>query len=502
MRTVTITPGTIFEPLPGGRFASAYAIANRLHVTTREVTVRAAVLLEPGQPFSAALAHETERKLRGLEFLVPDSIEVTPVGDSVDVHVHTQDQWTTSPELNLEHGGGRTFGMFAFTERNLLGLGTTLSLSYREDPTGISRNLQIADGDVFGTHLHAGFLAGTGSSGKVNAASLSLPFYAEKAPTAFGGSWSRSVSEAVLFQEELEAARFARQLERAELFWGRGHQGSSGVVRRSLIVFESLDRRFGPTQLDPGAPLEFAGPTEELRLRRIEGEVRLWRPHFVERTGVEQFDRVEDFDLGPSGSIRLGVAPQFLGSSADEGHARARLEGGLDGGRLGFALGRGSFDTRLRSGLREALAQFEGRLVAQPLRDHTTVFAAMLAAGYRMPRDFQAEVGGLSGLRGYAVHALTGPQVWRLNAEHRWVARRNIGDLLSIGGATFWDAGRAWGPGSNAGPWHYDAGVGLRLSLPRSALNRVARFDVAWPISPTRDGHRSPVLSFGSSQAF
>jgi hypothetical protein len=45
-------------------------------------------------------------------------------------------------------------------------------------------------------------------------------------------------------------------------------------------------------------------------------------------------------------------------------------------------------------------------------------------------------------------------------------------------------------------------GFGLRVSLPRSALNRVARFDVAWPVAPARPGVRQAVFSFGSSQAF
>jgi hypothetical protein len=30
----------------------------------------------------------------------------------------------------------------------------------------------------------------------------------------------------------------------------------------------------------------------------------------------------------------------------------------------------------------------------------------------------------------------------------------------------------------------------------------VLRFDLAWPVEPTRDERRKPVLTFGSSQAF
>jgi drug/metabolite transporter (DMT)-like permease len=77
-----------------------------------------------------------------------------------------------------------------------------------------------------------------------------------------------------------------------------------------------------------------------------------------------------------------------------------------------------------------------------------------------------------------------------------------LGDLLAVGGAVFWDTARAWGPGSGDEGWHHDTGFGLRLSLPHSSLNAVARFDVSWPIVPDIDGRRGPAFSFGSGQAF
>jgi hypothetical protein len=40
------------------------------------------------------------------------------------------------------------------------------------------------------------------------------------------------------------------------------------------------------------------------------------------------------------------------------------------------------------------------------------------------------------------------------------------------------------------------------MSLPQWSLGQVLRIDVAWPIEPTRDGQRQPILSFGSGQAF
>jgi hemolysin activation/secretion protein len=144
----------------------------------------------------------------------------------------------------------------------------------------------------------------------------------------------------------------------------------------------------------------------------------------------------------------------------------------------------------------------EARWVNQAIPRHTLVVATVGAGGWRAARDFQLVVGGLNGLRAHGVHALAGDKLWRWNAESRWLIGRDFQHLLSLGGAAFWDAARAWGPGSGEGRWQHDIGFGLRLGFPRSALNRVARFDVAWPIMASGPGRREAVFSFGSSQAF
>ena len=56
--------------------------------------------------------------------------------------------------------------------------------------------------------------------------------------------------------------------------------------------------------------------------------------------------------------------------------------------------------------------------------------------------------------------------------------------------------------------WHRRAfltalgGAAAAIALPGSAVSRVARFDIAWPIAPVGPGPREPVFSFSSSQAF
>lgn len=505
VRRIEIDAREIFDPLPAGRLRPLYSAANRLHVRTRRTTVRSALVVHPGDRWSAAARAESERHLRAFDFLSPDSVWARPVPgsrESVDVIVVTHDNWTTSPELSIESGGGRSFGSYSFTERNLLGLGLTVSGTYRQDPVGVSRHLSVDDPAIGGGHWAARFVAGSGDAGKTNALSVGLPFWADAAPVTLGAAWRRDVTLAHLFETGEEAAQVPLREESFELWWGTGRRAADGTVQRFVATFRAVDHNLGPSHLEPGAPAEFGGGPEETRIRRVEGEATLWRPRYIVRQGVDFMDRREDFDLGLSLLLGTGVAPRALGSGADEGWLRARVGAGLDGGALGFGFARAGVRARVRSGLRETLGEVRARWVVQPRPWQAFVLAATGTAGQRMPREFQLVAGGLSGLRAFPVQDVTGTQLWRGNAEWRFTAKRNWMQLVTLGGAVFWDSGRAWGPGSGGEQWHHDAGFGLRLSLPHSALNAVARFDVAWPVSPGVDGLHGPAYSFGSGQAF
>ena len=503
IRRVDVRCLDIFDPVPSGFMSPAYRLANRLHLRTRPRTVRAQLLFAPGEPWRAERLLETTRQLRDLEYLEPEHVRSRAVGDSVDVEVVTRDQWTTHPELNLERGGGRTYGAIGFTERNLLGLGIGLSFAVRNEPAGHSHSLDLQARHVFASPLEAQFHAGTGSAGVTNAFSLREPFRSLDDTQTWGVSGRRSNTDQMLFYKGEVAARFPFETVQYQVEYGVGERRASGLVRRATLGLHVLDRHYGVTAPEPGAPAVFPGERERLDLHFVSGRVTLWQPRFIERRGVEMFDPIEDFDVGALVSLETGLALRSFGSTADEGLVRMRLDAGRETRRFGFGWVKSRFTTRLRGGiLREAIGHFDARWVQQPRPDMAIVVAAMGEASQNAPREQQVVIGGLNGLRGYGVQALAGTQALRLNAETRWVALRDVWDLASIGGAVFVDAARAWSPVGDREPWHHDAGFGLRLSFPHASLHQVARFDVAFPLSPTRDGRRSPVFSFGSSQAF
>ncbi len=500
IRQVVIQPRNIFDPVPAGRFAWLYRAANRLHIRTRPVAIRQQLLFKAGQPWRPERGVESMRNLRALDFLTPERIEPHLDRDSVIVVVRTRDTWTTSPEFNLESSGGQRYGSVSFTERNLFGYGKSVSVSYHQEPDGKSRFGSLSDPSVLGTRARAHFMAGTGSVGATNLVSVGVPFYSQDTPVSALVTWTRTTTVERLYQRTLQAASLDERLEETELHYGRGRRRDGTIVRwiGSLLV---KDRRLGPSRLEPGAPPDFDGGEENLKLRRLSGEVSLWRPRFVERRDVDRISRIEDFDLGSSASVKLGFSPHLLGGSVDEGYGRFVLGSGVQT-PLGFGWTRASVESRLRFTPLEILRRLEARWVNQQVRGQTLVLGVYGVQGERVARDFQVSVGGLSGLRAYPVRALAGRRLWRINLEDRWVLGREYAQLLTLGVAAFYDAARAWGPGAVGTGWFHDAGVGLRIALPRSSQNQVVRFDLAWPIQPTRDGRREAVFSFGSSQAF
>lgn len=496
---IEIETRPIFDP-PPGMGGTLLRIANKLHMRTRKSTVRSHLLFDSGDRWSRDRAEETARNMRRLQFLTPERIEGIVRGDSTVVVVVTRDLWSTLLDFNVERGGGQTFGSFSFTERNLLGLGKEVSVGYAEDPTGLSRSLSYYDPALRGGRAQLRVGAATGSDGASSEFLAGLPYYSIEAPYTLQAEGARTTSVARLFERGSEVARFDRRVEHLEVVGGFGsHRG--GIVRRITGSFLVFNRRLGSSTVVPGAPADFAGGEDNLRIRRLSGTLSLWRPDYMQRTFVEEMGPIEDFDIGQTAVIELGIAPAFLGGTADEAYARF----GFDAGAslpFGFGRVRVSSESRIRSAPLEIVRRLDARWMVPWQPRHTLVLSVLGIEGSRVPRNFQIVFGALNGLRAYSVHALAGRRAWRFNAEDRWSLPDDLGGQLRVGFAGFYDGARAWGPGSGGSEWFHSVGAGLRMSLPRLAPSQILRLDVAWPVAPTRDGRRDPIVSFGSKQAF
>ena len=501
IRTIEVRPLNLFEPLPAGRLRALYRLANRLHITTRPAVVREQLLFRAGEPWSEARAHETERVLRALDIFEPVRLEARRVGDSVDVRVTTRDAWSTTPFFAIEAGNDQNFISVSVVERNLFGYGKSASFGYDETPERIFRSLGYRDPAVFGSRWRFGLSAGTGSEGAAQGFDLGQPFYAEDTPQAVLLRTHRQTSIARLYEDGSQAAEFDRDVEEIEAWYARGARHGSAILRVTPLVL-IRNRRFGPSRLEPGAPPAYDGGEENQRTRLLAVEGRWWRPHFRAWTGVDRLSGIEDIELGRSVRITAGFSPAALGATQSEGYGALRLEMGGSPWTSGFgqalAEGRSWFGPELR----ESWWRVRGRWVQRTAERHVLVSSALAVLGRRMPRDYQEIAGGLTGLRAYPVREITGAGIARFNIEERWLVSTRALELVSLGLAGFYDAAREIGPESSPSSWRHGLGLGLRLSMPHSSHERVARVDVAWPLRPGTDGRREAVLSIGSSQAF
>src|SRR5262249_31901956 len=261
---------------------------------------------------------------------------------------------------------------------------------------------------------------------------------------SWSGWWSRSVADQFLYENGLVSARFPMHVEIAQAEYAFGQRNTDGLIRRVAFGFALHDRHYGPTSFAPFSTVTANPGEEDLRLRWASLRLTFWQPEYIERRGIELFDPVEDFDVGSLASMEGGMALKALGSTADEGIAKLRMDVGHDTQRFGFGLARGRFSTRIRRELLETLAQLDARWIQQPRPNVAVVVAALGEAAQNAPREVQSVIGGLNGLRAYGVQALAGTQVWRFNGEARWVAARDVLDLASVGGAVFVDSARAW----------------------------------------------------------
>ncbi|MCL1677336.1 BamA/TamA family outer membrane protein [Elizabethkingia meningoseptica] len=107
-------------------------LADHLHPTTRNSIVDNYLLFKEGEEYNAQKLYESERLLRRMPFINRVNISVSDSysgKDSIDVVVKVLDSWSLKPRISYS---GSKIGL-GVTDENVLGLGHTFDLLYRND---------------------------------------------------------------------------------------------------------------------------------------------------------------------------------------------------------------------------------------------------------------------------------------------------------------------------------------------------------------------------------
>ena len=466
-----------------------FRAANFLHVRTRPDVIRRELLFKPGERVSARLIEETERLLLQRSNYSEVSIVPGNYRDGVvDVLVITRDTWTISLNAKYSRSGGENATRIGIQDTNLAGTGLTLGFLHTSDPDREGTEFEASYPQAFDGHTQLAWQQGSYDDGFRKLGTIARPFYALDTRWAYGATWERydRVDSIYNAGDDVAGYRHASQGGDAYVGWSRGlvrgwaHRFSLGVHARNDAY------RPDPEEVPP-VPF----PVDH----KVRGPFALYEAvedDFVRTRNRDQIARTEFAQMGWRSRLQVTRALQGWGSTrsawlyaaeASDGfilarghdlHATAKAERRVDS--RGDTLDYQALELQYYAP-QSARAAFYGSVSLERL-------------GGPAPAADLLSLGGDTGLRGYPLRYQHGERRALLTLEQRvytdWYPFR----LFRVGGAAFFDVGRAW-KGVNRNTvnpgWLADAGVGLRLSLDRTAFANVLHIDLAVPLDRGND---------------
>jgi hypothetical protein len=487
--TVRVVPRNIFNLDDPEENNTVFAIANWLHITTRPAVIERALLFKSGDRISRQVIEESERVLRANRSVYDVEIRPGEYRDGfVDLEVITRDTWTLDVTARYSRSGGENTAGIGLVEYNLAGTGMQVGLSHTSEVDRSGTEFLLHYGQAFDgwTALH--YQEGRYSDGGRRAASVTRPFYALDTRWAAGASWDDWNQTDSIYNAGDEVAYFRHQGEAAEAFGGWSTGLVSGWTQRLSAGVTMRDDAY---EEEPGTVAPVPMPVDQamrgpfLRYEVIEDR-------FVKVKNRDLIARPEFFDKGLTASVQVTRALESWGSSRSAWLYSASATRGftLPWQHDLFATVRAQRQIA-STGNPLTQAGFALRYYG-PQSPRATFFFGLsgdrLGEGGGAPD--QLLLGGDNGLRGYPLRYQSGERRALLTLEQRYYTDWYVFRLARVGGAAFYDVGRAWG-GTNQnaenGGWLSDVGVGLRLSFDRAAFGNVLHLDVAVPLNRALD---------------
>jgi outer membrane protein assembly factor BamA len=480
---IFVDPQNIFDLNDPKENNSLYRLANKLHIKTRERVIRQQLLFHSGERYSQRTLDESERILRSARYLYDAAVRPIAFHDGVvDVAVTTRDVWTLNPGVSFGRKGGQNTGGFALEELNILGTGTSISLSHESQVDRDSNLFEYKNPHVGGSWVALRASYANNSDGSIRALDVERPFYSLTTPWTFGVSGLDDQRVDSLYDLGKVVDKFEHEQRTATVFGGWSKGLVDGWTRRWLVGATYDDNTFGT---DPSWNVPTVVPEDRKYVYPWMG-LDIIQDDFVKERNRDQIGRTEDFHLGGRMRARVGWASAALGSTDNAWILKFDASEGYALSSASTLLLSATSGTRIESGeLHNALVDGGVRYYFQQSKQALFFASISGAIGKQLDVDNQLLLGGDNGLRGYPLRYQTGTSRALLTVEERYFTNWYPFRLFRVGAAAFFDAGRTWG-NSAAGADNLgllkDVGVGLRFGSTRSGLGNVIHVDVAFPL--------------------
>ncbi len=484
IRQIRIDTQNIFDLDDAKENNWLFRTANKLHIQTRPQVIEQLLLFKTGEKVSAQKIEETERLLRNVRFIY--DVEIKPVAQAdgtVDIEVATRDTWTIDVAGSVSRSGGNNKTSFGIKEYNLLGTGLRVGFSRTSDADRKGNEFEISYPQAFDGWTQLAYTQARFDDGKRKAAAIVRPFYALDTRWAAGATFNDDDRIDSIYNAGETISQYRHRQKFAEVFGGYSPGLINGCTQRFLIGSLYRDNAYF---VEPGrAPLALLPVTQDQHAIFFRHE--LVEDRFVKLKNRDQIGRPEFFRLGFNSQVQITRSLASLGSTRSAWQYFAAVSNGFSFASDRDLLVSAAAERRIAS-TGEPMTQIGGVARYYFPQGKAALFYASLS-GDRVSGGGIADqllLGGSNGLRGYKSRYQAGERRALLSLEQRaytdWYPFR----LLRVGGAVFFDAGRAWG-GLNqniANPgWLADVGVGLRIALDRAAFANVLHADIAVPLN-------------------
>jgi len=480
---VRVAAGDVFDPaLPDERHWLG-ALANAIHLTTRERVVRSALLFGPGEPARASVVHESERRLRALPWLIDAWIEPRPAGPgTVDALVHTHDGWSLSLGVKYNHAGGDAVWSVSVEEDNLLGLGKRVAVKRAQELDRDKTELAYRDDLLLGTPWRLEAAWQDLSDGRGRRLLLERPFESLAAPWSAGLETSATEYDLTRYQAGEGVYSFPVELVEARLSWRRRYRLRDREARRAGVELYAARTGYGELSVERPGVL----PNPALEPRRLRGLLATWEiseDRFATFRNLRSVGNTEDVNLGWEATLKAGWLGRALGGDRDAWYAEGSWSVGrrLGGGALLLHTGEGRL-RREAAGLRDAAVEARQSLFWQGLPHQTLAADLGLVWGSRLDPERAVYLGGFEGLRGYPNHFRSGDRSWTLSLEDRVITPWKLWGIAQVGFVAYADAGAIAAEGAGFGRTWADVGAGLRFGNLKGTVARVVQLTVAVPL--------------------
>jgi len=458
-----------------------FRLADALHVRTRAGVIRKQLLFRPGDRYSRRILDESERILRQESYFYDAWIRAIAYHDGkVDVRVTTKDVWTLNPGFNFGRSGGTNSTGVKLEDSNMLGSGADVAVSHSSTVDRTTNQVTATDSHAFGTWLSAGVNYADQSDGYAREFSLQQPFYALETRWAAGIYGLHDLQTDSLWDRGQIIDQFQDLHQGAQVYGGLSAGLQNGWVQRWSAGLTYDEHHFAPVS-------SWTGLTEIPEDRRFLYpwvQYDLIQDDYLRLFNHDQIGRTEDFYLGTSASVRVGVAGAGFGSTQSAVLIQSSATRGFRSGGSTLLL-YGDFSGRVTGGtLENGLADAVIRYYVEQSKNWLFYTTLLATKGWRLDLDDQILLGGDNGLRGYPLRYQDGSARTVFSVEQRYFTDWYPFRLFRVGGAIFFDAGRTSGSAPLAQPnlgLLKDAGFGLRFANARSGFGNVIHVDIAFP---------------------